>query len=101
GSDVKFWGDPALLRTRRSRHAGPWRHGLFAPQAVRAHLPPPPPLPHHRRQRGNPEAQGGRVSVRVYGGREALRGRPQPSWPGATRPPPLLCWWEKKKKVSH
>ena len=72
GLDVQFLGQPAVLRGRRPRHAGAWRHGLFAPQAVRAHLPPPPPLPHHRRQRGNPEAEGGGIPVRLYGGGEAL-----------------------------
>src|SRR6202022_2905478 len=74
GVDVQLLGKPVVLRSRRPRHAGPWRHGLFAPQAVRAHLSPPPPLPHHRRQRGNPDAEGGGILVWIYGGREALKG---------------------------
>ena len=71
-SMCNYLGEPPVLRSRRPRHAGAWRHGLFAPQAVRAHLPPPPPLPHHRGQRGDPEAQGGGVPVRLYGGGEVL-----------------------------
>ena len=74
GLDVQLLGQPAVLRSRRPRHAGAWRHGLFAPQAVRTHLPPSPPLPHHRRQRGDPDAQGGGLSVRLYGRGEALKG---------------------------
>ena len=71
-SMCNYWANRLVLRRRRPRHAGAWRHGLFAPQAVRAHLPPPPPLPHHRGQRGDPEAQSGGVFVRVHGGGEAL-----------------------------
>ena len=74
GLDVQLLGQPAVLRGRRPRHAGARRHGLFAPQAVRTHLPPPPPLPHHRRQRGNPEAQGGGIPVRLYGAEEGGTG---------------------------
>ena len=86
GVDVQLLGQPPVLRSRRPRHAGPWRHGLLAPQAVRAHLPPPPPLPHHGGQRGNPEAQGRGIFVRVYGRGEALRvlraaPRTMPSYP--------------------
>ncbi|MHC2341004.1 acyl-CoA dehydrogenase [Bradyrhizobium barranii subsp. barranii] len=44
---VQLLGKPPLLRIRRPCHAGPRRHGLFTPQAVRAHLPPPPPLSDH------------------------------------------------------
>ena len=33
--------------------------GYFAPQALRAHLPPPSPLPDHRGQRGNPNRKVG------------------------------------------
>ena len=43
-------------------------------KTIEPHLPPPPPLPHHRGQRGNPEAQGRGVFVRIYGGGEAVRG---------------------------
>src|SRR5580698_6320172 len=91
GLDVQFLGEPAVLRGRRPRHAGAWRHGLFAPQAVRAHLPPPPPLPHHRGQRGNPEAEGGGVPVRLYGGGEALKGNACPLKPvvPASEPGPI------------
>jgi alkylation response protein AidB-like acyl-CoA dehydrogenase len=62
---VELLGEPPRLRGRRPRNAGPRRHRLFAAQAVRAHLPPPPPLPDHRRQRGNPDAQGRGVPVRL------------------------------------
>ena len=34
--------------------------------ALRAHLPSPPPVPHHRGRRGNPDAAGGRLHVRLY-----------------------------------
>ena len=71
-SMCNYWANRLCLRIRRPRHAGPWRHGLLTPQAVRAHLSPPPPLSHHGRQRGNPDAQGGGVLVRVYGAGEAL-----------------------------
>jgi len=46
------------------------REGLrrvCAPQAVRTHLPPSPPLPDHRRLGGDPDAESGGVSVRVFG----------------------------------
>ncbi|MHC2691443.1 acyl-CoA dehydrogenase [Bradyrhizobium liaoningense] len=70
--DVQLLGKPPLLRIRRSCHAGPRRHGLLTPQAVRAHLPPPPEISHHRRQRGDPDAESGGVPVRLYGAGEAL-----------------------------
>jgi acyl-CoA dehydrogenase len=41
-------------------------HGLLAAHALRAHLPAPPPLPHHRRRRGDPDASGGRLHVRLH-----------------------------------
>ena len=85
-SMCNFWANRLVLRSRRPRHAGAWRHGLFAPQAVRAHLPPSPPLSHHRRQRGNPEAQGRGIPVRLYGGGEALRAAIQ-------RSPSLRAYW--------
>ncbi len=67
GIDVQLLGEPARLRSRRPGDAGAWRHRLFAPQAVRAHLSPPSPLPHHRRCRRNPDPQGSGLSVRLYG----------------------------------
>ena len=51
GVDVQLLGEPALLRSGGPRDAGARRPRLFAPQAVRAHLPSPPPLPDHRRAR--------------------------------------------------
>jgi alkylation response protein AidB-like acyl-CoA dehydrogenase len=44
-----------------------WANRLFTPQTVRTYLPPPSPLSHHRGQRGNPDAKGGRIPVRLYG----------------------------------
>ena len=66
GVDVQLLGEPAVLRGRRPRHAGPRRPRLLAAQAVRAHLPPSPPLPHHRGQRGDPDAPGRRLPVRLH-----------------------------------
>ena len=58
-------GPTAVLRGRRPGHAGPggW---ATAPHPVRAHLPPPPPLPHHRGRRGDPDARGGGLHVRLH-----------------------------------
>ena len=81
GVDVQLLGEPAVLRGGRPRHAGARRHRLFAPQAVRAHLPPSPALPHHRRRRGNPDAQGRRLPLRLYGagaGEDAAAKIPSP-----------------------
>lgn len=72
-SMCNYWANRLCCRSARSRHAGPRRHGLFTPQAVRAHLPPPPAISHHRRQRGNPDAESGGIPVRLYGAGEALR----------------------------
>ena len=48
GLDGQLPRQPPGLRGRRPRDAGPRRHRLHPPQALRAHLPPPPPLPDHR-----------------------------------------------------
>src|SRR5262249_58460802 len=40
--------------------------GIPAAPAVRAHLPSPPPLPDHRGLRGDPDAPGRRLPVRVH-----------------------------------
>ncbi len=39
---------------------------LCCDAADRAHLPPPPPVPHHRGRRGNPDAPGGGLHVRLH-----------------------------------
>ena len=84
GLDVQLLGQPAVLRGGRPGDAGARRPRLLAAQAVRAHLPPPPPLPHHRGQRGDPDAPRRRLPVRLHepAGAEG-RGRR-----AARRPPP-------------
>ncbi len=59
-----YRGQPAGVRRRRPRHADLWGRRLLAAHAVRAHLPPPPPVPHHRRFRRDPDAQGRPAPVR-------------------------------------
>ncbi len=49
-----------------------WRHRLFAPHAVRAHLSPPPPLPHHRGLGGDPDPPRRRRAVRLLGRTEGV-----------------------------
>ena len=66
GLHVQLRGQPAVLRRRGPRHAGARRPGLLAAPAVRAHLPAPPALPHHRGRRGDPDAAGGRLPVRLH-----------------------------------
>src|SRR5690606_13654902 len=66
GLDVQLPRQPAGVRRRRPGDADPRRARLHPAPAVRAHLPPPPPLPHHRRRGGDPDAQGGRVPVRLH-----------------------------------
>ena len=66
GLHVQLRGQPAVLRGRRPRHAGARRPGLLAAPAVRAHLPAPPPVPHHRGRRGDPDAPGGGLPVRLH-----------------------------------
>ena len=73
GLHVQLLGQPAGLRGGRPGDAGARRHRLFAPQAVRAHLPPPPPLPHHRGLGRDPDAQGGARSCSATWGRAARR----------------------------
>src|SRR5262249_48290237 len=76
GLHVQLLGEPALLRGGRPRHADPRRPGLLAAQALRAHLPAPPPVPDHRGRRGDPDAPGSRVHVRVHApARTERRGR--------------------------
>ena len=55
GLDVQLSWQSAGLRRGRLGDAGAWRHGLFAPQAVRAYLSPSSALSHHRRFGRNPE----------------------------------------------
>ena len=74
GGDVQLPRQSPGLRRRRPRHAGPRRHRLFAPYAVRAHLPPPPALSHHRRLGGDPDPPGRRRAVRLLGRAEGLDG---------------------------
>ena len=66
-SMCNYWANRLVLRGGRPGHAGARRHRLFPAQALRAHLSPPPPLPHHRGQRGDPDAQGRRLPVRLPG----------------------------------
>src|SRR5215813_5669192 len=66
GVHVQLLGEPAVLRSRGPGDAGSRRAGLLPAQAVRAHLPPPSPLPDHRGHRGDSNAPGGRVHVRLH-----------------------------------
>ena len=86
GVDVQLLGEPVVLRGGRPGHAGLRRPRLLRPRAVRAHLPPPPPLPDHRRGRGDPDATGGRLPVRLHvaAGPEGSRIDP---WLTPPRPP--------------
>ena len=74
GLHVQLRGQPAVLRGRRPGHAGARRPGLLAAPAVRAHLPAPPPVPHHRGRRGDPDAAGGGLPVRLHQGRHPQGG---------------------------
>ena len=95
GVHVQLLGQPAVLRGRGPGHAGARRPGLLAAQAVRAHLPAPPPVPDHRGRRGDPDAPGGRVHVRLHapagaqggdrdGGRRAAAGAADGAAAGVT-----------------
>src|SRR5690242_6512490 len=66
GVHVQLLGEPALLRGRGPGDAGARRAWLLQAQAVRAHLPAPSPLPHHRGLRGDSDAPGRRVHVRLH-----------------------------------
>src|SRR5215470_13760279 len=66
GVHVQLLGKPAVLRGRGPGDAGARRAGLLQAQAVRAHLPASSALPDHRGHRGDPDAPGGRVHVRLH-----------------------------------
>ena len=66
GVDVQLLVEPVVLRGSRPGDAGARWAGLLPAQAVRAHLPPSPPLPDHRGRRGDPDAPGRRVHVRLH-----------------------------------
>src|SRR5262249_21568188 len=87
GGDVELPRQPPGVRRRRPRDPGAWRHRLFAPHAVRAHLPPPPALPHHRGLRGDPDPPRRRSAVRLLGRTEGIYGseamtKPARRWTG-------------------
>ncbi|MCP9979048.1 acyl-CoA/acyl-ACP dehydrogenase [Actinomadura madurae] len=65
GVDVQLPGQPVRVRGGRPGDAGARRPRLHPPHPVRAHLPAPSPLPDHRGGRGGPDAEGGRLPVRV------------------------------------
>jgi butyryl-CoA dehydrogenase len=59
-----YWANRLCCEAADPRHADPWRHGLFAPQAVRTHLPPSPPL---RITEGSEEIQKRKVAGFLFG----------------------------------
>src|ERR1044071_8186114 len=86
GGDVELPRQPPGVRCRGPRHPGAWRHRLFAPHAVRAHLSPSPPLSHHRGLGGDPDTPRCRRAVRLLGRAEGL------DRPEAMKQPPARRW---------
>ncbi len=64
-SMCNYWGNRLVCEAADRAMQVHGGIGYSRHKAVRTHLSPPPPLPHHRRLRRDPDAQGRRLPVRL------------------------------------